>query len=112
MTENHPRMLKVCPACHGIYERQHLICPTCKQPLILRPRRRLRTESQEAMSRLMNLLIIYGAWVSLIDIIAGPQRVATWIKLTVCVLYLVAQAVLARGRSRRNSKPTDLKMRP
>ena|SRR5689334_5391732 len=107
MAENYPRMLKVCPACHGIYERQNLMCPTCKKHLILGERRRLRSESQEAISRLMNWLIIYVAWCALIEAIADPQRIASWIKLAGCLLYLVVEAVPANQRNRGSSKPRD-----
>lgn len=105
MNSKESTMLKVCPACHGVYERQNLICPTCKKQLVLRQRRQTDSEPKDAISQIKELFIVLLTSHVIIDIIDDPFPTGAWIRLGIWLLGILLIALSGFLRWRR--KATD-----
>ena len=89
MADKESRMVKVCPDCHGVYERQNLICSTCKKQLVLRERRQTGDEPEDEIPGLKHVFIALLMLYTVIDLIEDPSKTGSWIKLAACSLYVI-----------------------
>jgi uncharacterized protein YbaR (Trm112 family) len=102
-------MLKVCPVCHGVYERQNLTCPTCKKQLVTRERRQTDNEPKDAISRIKKMVIALITSHTIIDLTEDPFGTGSWIKLAgwlSCVIWKACEGIVS-WRRRPKSKLAD-----